>query len=67
MRTTNLKWNARLVNKGDKVKTIERKETSSYSYIIDPVVPCPAASPPVTALNRIRNCKDIRENSRDSM
>ena len=27
-----------LVNKGDKVKIIEREGTSSYSYIIDPAV-----------------------------
>ena len=54
MRTIEFKMERQgLVNKGDKVKIIEREGTSSYSYIIDPAgeARCPAASPPVTALN----------------
>ena len=62
----NLKWNARdLLNKGDKVKIIEREGTSSYSYIIDPAV---AMSGCFAARYRIKSeygiVKDIRENSR---
>ena len=53
------------VNKGDKVKIIEREGTSSYSYIIDPAV---AMSGCFAARYRIKSeygiVKDIRENSR---
>ena len=39
MRTIEFKMERQgLVNKGDKVKIIEREGTSSYSYIIDPAV-----------------------------
>ena len=39
MRTIEFKMERQgLVNKGDKVRIIEREGTSSYSYIIDPAV-----------------------------
>ena len=39
MRTIEFKMERQgLVNKGDRVKIIEREGTSSYSYIIDPAV-----------------------------
>ena len=39
MRTIEFKMERQgLVNKGDKVKIIEREGTSSYSYIIEPAV-----------------------------
>ena len=54
-----------LVNKGDKVKIIEREGTSSYSYIIDPAV---AMSGCFAARDRIKSeygiVKDVRENAR---
>ena len=54
-----------LVNKGDRVKIIEREGTSSYGYIIDPAV---AMSGCFAARYRIKSeygiVKDIRENSR---
>ena len=54
MRTIEFKMERQgLVNKGDKVKIIEREGTSSYSYIIDPAV---AMSGCFAARYRI-NCK----------
>ena len=66
MRTIEFKMERQgLVNKGDKVKIIEREGTSSYSYIIDPAV---AMSGCFAARHRIKSeygiVKDIRENSR---
>ena len=66
MRTIEFKMERQgLVNKGDKVKIIEREGTSSYSYIIDPAV---AMSGCFAARCRIKSeygiVKDIRENSR---
>ena len=66
MRTIEFKMERQgLVNKGDKVKIIEREGTSSYSYIIDPAV---AMSGCFAARDRIKSeygiVKDIRENSR---
>ena len=66
MRTIEFKMERQgLVNKGDKVKIIEREGTSSYSYIIDPAVAmsgCFAA--PYRIKSEYRIVKDIRENSR---
>ena len=54
-----------LVNKGDKVKIIEREGTSSYSYIIDPAV---AMSGCYKSRDRLKSregiIRDIRENDR---
>ena len=66
MRTIEFKMERQgLVNKGDKVKIIEREGTSSYSYIIDPAV---AMSGCFAARYRIKSeygiVKDIRQNSR---
>ena len=66
MRTIEFKMERQgLVNKGDKVKIIEREGTSSYSYIIDPAV---AMSGCFAARDRIQSeygiVKDIRENAR---
>ena len=66
MRTIEFKMERQgLVNKGDRVKIIEREGTSSYSYIIDPAV---AMSGCFAARYRIKSeygiVKDIRENSR---
>ena len=66
MRTIEFKMERQgLVNKGDKVKIIEREGTSSYSYIIDPAVAMSGCFPP---RYRIKSeygiVKDIRENSR---
>ena len=62
MRTIEFKMERQgLVNKGDKVKIIEREGTSSYS-------PAVAMSGCFAARDRIKNeygvIKDIRENSR---
>lgn len=66
MRTIEFKMERQdLVQKGDKVKIIEREGTSSYSYIIDPAV---AMSGCFSARDRIKSeygiVKEIRENSR---
>ena len=66
MRTIEFKMERQgLVNKGDKVKIIEREGTSSYSYIIDPAV---AMSGCFAARYRIKSeygiVKYTRENSR---
>ena len=66
MRTIEFKMERQgLVNKGDKVKIIEREGTSSYSYIIDPAV---AMSGCFAARDRIKSeygiVKDVRENAR---
>jgi len=59
MRTIEFKMERQgLVNKGDKVRIIEREGTSSYSYIIDPAVAmsgCFCRTLPHQI--RIRHCK----------
>ena len=66
MRTIEFKMERQgLVNKGDKVKIIEREGTSSYSYIIDPAV---AMSGCYKSRDRLKSregiIRDIRENDR---
>ena len=66
MRTIEFKMERQgLVNKGDKVKIIEREGTSSYSYIIDPAV---AMSGCYKSHDRLKSregiIRDIRENDR---
>lgn len=66
MRTVEFKMERQgLVKEGDRVKIVEREETSSYSYIIDPAV---AMSGCFAARDRIKSeygiVKEIRVNSR---
>lgn len=66
MRTIEFKMERQgLVNKGDKVKIIEREGTSSYSYIIDPAV---AMSGCYTGRDRIKSdhgiVKEVKHNDR---
>ena len=60
MRTIEFKMERQgLVNKGDKVKIIEREGTSSYSYIIDPAVAMSGCYPNA---QRIKSRKGIVKN-----
>lgn len=66
MRTIEFKMERQgLVNKGDRVKIIEREGTSSYSYIIDPAV---AMSGCYTGRDRIKSdhgiVKEVKHNDR---
>ena len=66
MRTIEFKMERQgLVNKGDKVRIIEREGTSSYSYIIDPAV---AMSGCYTGRDRIKSdhgiVKEVKHNDR---